>query len=613
MSDHYLKDELYERVQSSPEIFEFLQAGSLDGIWYWDLEDPEREWMSPRFWTTFGHDPAERAHLASEWQDMIFPEDRELALENFQKHCADPKHAYDQLVRYRHKDGSTVWVRCRGLAIRDEQGRPTRMLGAHTNITPLMEAQARLRRRNVDLQSRYEAIIEAAGQLFYEWDPVSDEVAFVNLEDAPGYAAGEVGGQLADRIELIHPEDRSRFEAALERVRESRESFYLEYRIRRKDGGYIPVEDRGYFIADGEDEQPRLLGFALDVSEKKSLEERFRQSQKMDAIGRLAVGVAHDFNNILSVILCTSEMILNEMAEDDPLRSDIALIHEAGERSADLTRQLLAFGRKQMLQPRVVNINATVRGVDRMLRRLIGEDVNLVTRLSPDLDRIRVDPGQIEQILINLAVNARDAMPDGGKLTIETRNVCLDEGDAENHADGRPGPHVMIAVSDTGGGNIRVYSEPGTGTTLKIYLPRAEEPRVRESVELPLEEPVRDRKTILVVEDEPAVRDIIRRTLAREGYHLLLAADGEEAFATAAGFDGPIHLLLTDVVLPTIKGPEVAERILEERPATRLIYMSGYTDNAVLRHGALTSEVSFLEKPLRPSILSQRIREVLDA
>jgi signal transduction histidine kinase/ActR/RegA family two-component response regulator len=399
-------------------------------------------------------------------------------------------------------------------------------------------------------------------------------------------------------------------------------------------------------MADLADKNARLRE---EMEQREALESRLVQAQKMEAVGRLAGGIAHDFNNLLTVINGVSEMLLERVGPDHELRADVEAIRQSGESAARLTRQLLAFSRKQVFQPKRLDVNALVANLERMLRRVIGEDVQLVCRPQPDLWPVRADPGQMEQVLLNLAVNARDAMPVGGRLTIETANATLDESHRQRDADVRPGPYVVIAVSDTGrgmdpdtaarvfepffttkgtlgtglglstvygvvkqsGGHIWLYSEPGHGTTFKIYLPRDEEAP-------PVEEPQPEAttasgggETVLVVEDSDRVGDFIEQVLTRHGYLVLRARDGGEAVGLAERHPGAIDLLLTDVVLPGGSGRESADRILARRPETARLFISGYTADAIVRHGVLEPGLNFLEKPFTPSALVQKVTEVL--
>jgi len=385
--------------------------------------------------------------------------------------------------------------------------------------------------------------------------------------------------------------------------------------------------------------------------EREVLQEQLRQSQKMEAIGRLAGGIAHDFNNLLTVITGYSQLSLTEMKKEDPLRENIEEIKKSGDRAADLTRQLLAFSRRQVMEMRVLDLNELLTNLDKMLRRVIGEDIDLVILLEKNLGRVKTDPGQIEQVIMNLAVNARDAMSKGGKLTIETANVDLDQAYARAHVAVKPGPYVMISASDTGvgmppeirdrifepffttkekgkgtglglstvygivkqsGGNIWVYSEPEKGTTFKIYLPRVDEPFEELKEKLVKEELPRGNETILIVEDEENVLKLAGRILRRQGYTVLEASQGEKALLLCEEHKGALHLILTDVVMPEMSGRQLVDRCWQVRQDFKTLYMSGYTDNAITHHGVLEKGTNYIQKPFTVDGLARKVRGVLD-
>jgi nitrogen-specific signal transduction histidine kinase/ActR/RegA family two-component response regulator len=388
-----------------------------------------------------------------------------------------------------------------------------------------------------------------------------------------------------------------------------------------------------------------------DITERLSLEAQFRQAQKMEAVGRLAGGVAHDFNNLLGIISGYCGLLLEEAPAGHPMRAYLVEIERAGQRAASLTRQLLAYGRKQFLAPEVINLNAVVIDCEKMLRRLLGEDIELATVSAPDKGWARVDVGQLEQALMNMAINARDAMPQGGKLTIETAPVMLDETYCQSRGDLKPGPHVMLAMTDSGsgmdaqtkahifepffttkevgkgsglglamvfgfvqqsGGHIAVYSEPGLGSAFKLYFPAVapacpvQKPAPVAEMALPGSE------TILLVEDELDLRKLTRQILSQHGYTVLEAGNGGEAVQLAASHAGRIDLLLSDVVMPVMGGRQLAAQLEALRPAIKVLFMSGYTDDAVMRHGVLASETAYIQKPFTVESLPLKVRKVLD-
>jgi two-component system, cell cycle sensor histidine kinase and response regulator CckA len=420
-------------------------------------------------------------------------------------------------------------------------------------------------------------------------------------------------------------------------------------RHRRKDGSVVAVEIASHVLEfDGRD---ATLVLATDVTERLQLETQLRQSQKMEAVGLLAGGVAHDFNNLLTAIMGYGQLLQRRVAGDAGALADADEILKAAERAASLTRQLLAFSRQQVLEPRVVDLNTILSDMDKMLRRLIGEDIDLLTAPGDDLGRVRVDPGQIEQVLVNLVVNSRDAMPRGGKLTLETADVDLDEGFVKGRLDVPPGPYVMLAVSDTGcgmspetlarvfepffttketgrgtglglstvhgivkqsGGHLEVYSEVGRGTTFKVYLPRVDEAAEQRPAGTFEPAHLAGRETVLLVEDEELIRRVVTQALELHGYRVVAVEDGRRALAVCERADQPIDLLVTDVVMPSMNGPELVQRVSRLRPRLPVLYISGYTDRALIHQGQRDAGTAFLQKPFMPDVLVRKIREVLD-
>jgi PAS domain S-box-containing protein len=464
-----------------------------------------------------------------------------------------------------------------------------------------------------------------------------------------GYGHGELTGRDLGVVNAYPPEENAHIlEEVRERLRASG-SWSGEFSNRRKDRTPLTTFARISPLNLGG--KRHWVCVQEDATGRKRLEEQFRQAQKMEAVGRLAGGVAHDFNNLLTVISGYCQILLGAARPGDAAWEPLQQIQAAGERAASLTRQLLAFSRKQLLQPRVLDLNAVLADMEKLLRRLIGEDVDLITIPRPELHSVTIDPGQLEQVVMNLAVNARDAMPRGGKLILETANVELDETYARQHPELRPGAYVMLAVSDTGhgmdeatrahifepffttkepgkgtglglatvygivkqsGGFIYGYSEPGHGSTFKIYLPRCGGSPPPAAAPGPPARLPRGWETVLLAEDQEDVRRLARRVLEMHGYAVLEARNGEEALQVAGGYGGEIRLLVTDVVMPRMSGRHLADRLAAGRPHVRVLYLSGYTEDAIVHHGVLDPAMAFLQKPFTPEALARKVREVLD-
>jgi len=421
---------------------------------------------------------------------------------------------------------------------------------------------------------------------------------------------------------------------------------------RKKNGETLIIEKALTPLRDGDGKIAHFISTGRDITERRQLESDLRQAQKMDAIGRLAGGVAHDFNNLLLVISAYAELMLDSLAQDDPLRRNVDEIITASRRAADLTRQLLAFGRKQLQLLQVLDLNTVIGEITGMLPRLIGEDIELVFVPGEDLGKVKADPGQIEQVVMNLAANARDAMPGGGTLTIETATVHVDESYVQRHSIVPQGDYVLLVVTDSGqgiasehlphifepfyttkepgkgtglglatvygivkqnNGFVWVYSEPGLGTTFKIYLPQVRSSRNEVRTTKPVELSPRGCETLLLVEDESSVRHASGQFLSRSGYTVLEASDGADALRVSRQHSGPIHLMITDVVMPRMAGPKLAELLADERPDMKVLFVSGYAEKTVLQHGTVDLTTGFLQKPFSLKVLARKVREVLEA
>jgi PAS domain S-box-containing protein len=543
------------------------------------------------------------------------------------------------------KDGRTITCRWFNTPLIGAGGAFTGLLSLGEDVTGERRAEEALRLRERALESVSQGIVMT------DLGRPDNPIVYANpaFERLTGYSRAEVMGRNC-RFLQGEGTDPAAIAEVRRAVQEGRPCS-VELINYRKDGSRFWNALSVSPIHDASGKLTHYVGVQTDVTERRKLEEQYRQSQKMEVVGRLAGGIAHDFNNLLTVINGYGEMVLATLPSGHTARDSVAEMVKSGERAAVLTRQLLAFSRQQVLAPRVLSLNTVITEMEKILRRVIGEDIALVTNLQPTLGHVRADPGQLEQVLLNLAVNARDAMPQGGKLTLETRNADLDEAYSRSHDGTAPGRYAVLSVSDTGtgmsaevkarvfepffttkgpgkgtglglatvhgivtqsGGRIEVASEPGQGTAFKVYLPRIggttlNSRRLSREREVP-----RGRETILLAEDEGSVRALSRYVLRECGYAVLEAADGEEAIEVCAREQGAIHLLVSDVVMPGMGGRQLAEKLLELRPEMRVLYLSGYADDAVIRHGVFEAEVNFLQKPFSAGDLARKVREVLD-
>ena len=629
-------------LRESEQRFRNMVETTSDWVWEVD-ENGVYTYVSPQVRQMLGYEQEEM--LGKTPFDVMAPEEGRRCREFFQGAARDarPFSGFENTVI--HRSGRRVVLETNGVPFFDSRGVFRGYRGIDRDISSRREADCALRESEASLAraqriahlGNWEEDMET-GEL--RW---SDEVYRI-FQLPPGEPLSH------ERFfELVHPEDRPAVRNAVQVALDKGTPYSIDHRIVLPGGAECYVHEHAEVVRDPHG-SVRLAGTVQDITEYKRLEDQLRQSQRMEAVGRLAGGVAHDFNNLLTIISGYSELLAAQLDPDSPMRKDVEEIIHAGERAASLTRQLLAFSRRQILQLRVFGLNAVVADLDKMLRRLIGEDVDLLTVLDPGLGTVKADPTQIEQVIMNLAVNARDAMPRGGRLLIQTGNVHLDENYVRDHAEVQPGSYVMLAVTDNGigmtagtmshifepffttkardkgtglglstvygivkqsGGSIFVYSEPGRGTTFKIYLPRVDEhavvPHAAEGRPLS-----RGAETVLVVEDEAGVRDLIRAILEGHGYHVLDADSGPEALEIVRRRAAPVHLMITDVVMPGMSGGELAEMAHAIAPDMKVLFISGYTDEAVVQHGVLHAGIPFLQKPFTRHALAAKIRELLD-
>jgi PAS domain S-box-containing protein len=631
-----------ERLRLSERNLAEAQRIAGVGSWEWDAVRDVESW-SDEHHRIFGIEPGTFGGTNEAFLAFVHPDDRVL-VEQAYRRAIDEGAPYDFTHRIIRPDGAVRIVHEEAEVVRGEAGNPVRMVGTIQDITEQVAAEQERARLISSVEQTADSIMIQGtdGTITYA------NPSFARLY---GYRPEEVLGRNAGFLDSGRHE-RS-FWSALWASVAAGQTWTGPIVNRRRDGTLVEVES---VISAIHDAEGRLTGFIQadrDVTRERQLEAQLRQAQKMEAIGQLAGGIAHDFNNILTAIRGYTELARDRLADADQVRDDLDEVIANADRAAELTRGLLAFSRRQVLQPRVVDPAAIVAGIAPMLRRLLGEQVELVASARPGGGSVLVDPGQLEQVIVNLAVNARDAMPAGGRLTIETAPVELDAEYAATHAEVPPGPYVVLAVSDTGlgmdpetaahifepffttkppgegtglglatvygivkqsGGSIYVYSEPGAGTSFKIYLPAVEKPAEPPAGTVPAGHPTpTGSETILLVEDEPAVRAFASRVLAAQGYTVLEAPEAEAALALAATHPGPIELLVTDVVMPGLSGRELAERLVVDRPALRVLYMSGYAENHLGRSGTLAADIAYLPKPFTADALARAVREALDA
>ncbi|MBI5836273.1 MAG: PAS domain S-box protein [Candidatus Eisenbacteria bacterium] len=629
-------------LQQSEERLRLVVRATNDAVWDQDLST-RVVWWGEGLATLFGYAPEENALPTSWFYERVHPDDRMRVRMGIRAAVMDGGTRWDDEFGFLKRDGSYARVAGRGTVLRDSSGTPRRMIGALQDITARLLAEERL----AAVESRYRVLVEQSMAGIYI---IQDgRFAYVNPKLAEIF--GTTPGEMVDTLtvgEVVHEEDRAKvLENIRRRVEGETRSAHYSFRIVRRDGQVRVAEVHGSrTIYNG---RAAVIGLLMDVTEQRRMEEQLRQTQKMEAVGRLAGGVAHDFNNLLTVISGYSELLLERMGAADPLLHDVEEIRRAAQRAAAMTRQLLAFSRQQVLTPRVLDVGEVVAGMERMLRRLIVEHVVLTCTTGPGLWPVRVDPGQMEQVVLNLALNARDAMSGGGRLTLEAANVDLSEGHPGLRIAAPAGPYVALRVRDTGagmdpatlehmfepffttrgpgqgtglgastvfgiveqsGGTLEVESAPGRGTTVTVYLPRCPDPV----------EPGRGggdaavaggSETILLAEDEEQVRHLAAAVLREAGYAVIESADGDEAFARAA--EGlRIDAVVSDVVMPGTGGPELVRRLRASRPGLRALYVSGYSADAVVQGWEPGPGTRALQKPFHTEALVRAVRELLD-
>ena len=627
-------------LRESEERFRLI-AETIDEIfWIYDTEEKVLTYLSPAFDRIWGY-PRERLLNNKEpFMDPIHPDDWDRVAAGAQLlETGKPMNYAYRIVR---SDGSIRSLWHRGFPVRDENGKVKRYVGVGQDITEWRRAEEALKESKEYLNQ----IINCISDPIFVKDR---EHRIVLINDATCDFIGMPREELIGTSEM--PEIVAKhFWEQEEEVFNTNEESISEDTFPDGKGNTRTIMTKKSLLTDKSGNK-QIVGVLRDITEYKRLEAQFLQSQKMEAIGVLAGGVAHDFNNLLNVINGYTELILEDLDSESPLSKDVAQIRDAGKRAATLTSQLLAFGRKQIMQPEILDLNQVIANMSSMLCRMIGEDIEIVTNTHPDPLMVNADLGKIQQVVMNLVVNARDAMPEGGKLTIETSNVDFKENYINRHPVAKPGPYVMLAISDNGigmdsvtqarifepffttkakgkgtglglstvygivkqsDGFVWVYSEPGKGTTVKIYFPRAESPVKEVALEKEMDPGFRGSETVLVVEDEESVRALASRILRDRGYNVLEAADGVEALRIAQNYQQEIHLVLTDVVMPGVGGRAVISHLEEDRPGIKSLYISGYTDNAIVHHGILDSDIAFLQKPFSVDGLARKVREVLN-
>jgi PAS domain S-box-containing protein len=642
---NYLEEELNQLFREDQSVFKFFEEGSLDGVWYWDLNSKENEWMSPRFWTTLGYDPETKKHLASEWQNLIFSEDLEVALNNFERHCENPNHPYNQIVRYRHADGSTVWVRCRGIAIRDENGIPIRMLGLHTDLTALKQAEENLRTSENQFRTLYE-------QAPLSYQSLNAQGCFVEINqawnDLMGYSRSEVIGH--QFVEFLAAKEVEPFKQRFLKFIAAGE-VHTDIQMVKRDGSEVTIHIDGRigYGPDGDFKQTHCILY--DITDRLELEEHIRKVQKMEAIGNLAGGIAHDFNNILFPIIGMSELLLEDLHTNCDAYEKAQEILIAGKRGRDLVKQILAFSRQSEHQVTPVRIQKILKEVLQLAQATIPSYIEISQNIPSDCGLVMADATQIHQVIMNIITNAFHAVEKNtfGKIAVELKEIVLGENELIDRQM-ESGRYAFLSISDNGHGmssdlvnkifipyfttkkegkgtglglsvaygiikehkgEIKVNSKLREGTTFSIYLPLMERQFDPNSV-VNVDSYPTGKERILIVDDEESIARLEKQILERLGYEatvFLNSLDALQAFKTNPyNFD----MVISDMNMPKMTGIELAKELIFIKPDIPIIVCSGFSERI---NKAITEKYGikeFLMKPILRSSMAQMVRKVLD-
>jgi PAS domain S-box-containing protein len=627
-------------IEQTKNLYELIARIVSDAVWDWDLVTDEVS-RTEGFKKNFGYSPTELEPDGQAWKLRIHPEDRDRVLKNMTNIIQGSSDHWEDSYRYRRSDNTYAHVEDRGIVIRDPFGKAIRMIGALVDVTH--------RKVNEDVARKYKTLFEE-----------SPDVVFICSADGSFQEINATG------VKLLGADDKSML------LGKKLDDFCWDTDVRKRHHDALQSEgllkDYELTLKSLQGEKLHILetctalyenekiigyrGFLRDITHVRGLQEQLFQVQKIEAIGQLAGGVAHDFNNILMAVSGFAELTLSKLEPDSPLRETLAEILKSAEQGASLTQQMLAFSRRQIMQPKVIDLNSILRSMGNFLKRLLGEDIELHTILDQGLGRIKADPSKVEQVIMNLAINARDAMPEGGRLIIETSNTEMDEEYTSHHAGSRVGRYVMLTVSDTGtgmseatmarifepffttkeqgrgtglglstvygivkqsDGYITVYSEPQHGSSFRVYFPRIEEEKeVPKNQISSKDSSLKGTETILIVDDNEPVRSSIGALLEMHGYQILQAANGPHSIELVKKYSGPVDLMITDIVMPQMSGLALADALRELRPNLRVLCMSGYSREAFERQGRLDPGTDFLSKPVSLSILLAKVREILD-